>query len=137
MHRILQPQGWDKPRGYSNGVAAARGTLVAIAGQVGWNAQSQIVSENFVEQVRQALSNLVAVLREAGGGPQHIVRMTWYLTDRREYLDAGKALGAAYREFMTGPGGAVSYPAMTAVEVSALIEDGAKVEIEATAVIPD
>jgi enamine deaminase RidA (YjgF/YER057c/UK114 family) len=137
MHRVLQPPGWDKPRGYSNGVAAARGTLVAIAGQVGWNAQSQIVGDDFVAQVRQALSNLVAVLREAGGGPQHIVRMTWYLTDRDEYLGAGKALGAVYREFMTGPGGKVCYPAMTAVQVSALVEDGAKVEIEATAVIPD
>ncbi len=137
MHRILQPPGWDKPRGYSNGVAAAHGTLVAIAGQVGWNAQSQIVGEDFAAQVRQALSNLVAVLREAGGGPQHIVRMTWYLTDRDEYLGAGKALGEAYREFMTGPGGKVCYPAMTAVQVSALVEDGAKVEIEATAVIPD
>ncbi len=137
MHRILQPPGWDKPRGYSNGVAAARGTLVAIAGQVGWDAQSRIVSEDFVAQVRQALSNLVAVLREAGGGPQHIVRMTWYLTDRQAYLGAGKPLGEVYREFMTGPGGKVCYPAMTAVEVSALVEDGAKVEIEATAVIPD
>ena len=137
MHRVLQPQGWDKPRGYSNGVAAARGTMVAIAGQVGWNAQSKIVGEDFVAQVRQALANVMAVLLEAGGGPQHIVRMTWYLTDRREYLNAGKALGAAYREYMTGAGGVVYYPAMTAVEVSALVEDGAKVEIEATAVIPD
>jgi len=137
MHRVLQPQGWDKPRGYSNGVAAARGTTVAIAGQVGWDARSKIVGDDFVAQVRQALANVLAVLLEAGGGPQHIVRMTWYLTDRREYLNAGKALGAVYREFMTGAGGVVYYPAMTAVEVSALIEDGAKVEIEATAVIPD
>jgi len=137
MHRVLQPQGWDKPRGYSNGVSAARGTLIAIAGQVGWDAQSRIVSDDFVAQVRQALSNVLAVLLEAGGGPQHIVRMTWYLTDKSEYLNAGKALGAAYREFMTGPGNVVYYPAMTAVEVSALIEDGAKVEIEVTAVIPD
>jgi enamine deaminase RidA (YjgF/YER057c/UK114 family) len=137
MHRVLQPQGWDKPRGYSNGVAAARGTMVAIAGQVGWNAQSKIVGDDFVAQVRQALANVMTVLLEAGGGPQHIVRMTWYLTDKREYLNAGKALGAAYREFMTGAGGVVYYPAMTAVEVSALVEDGAKVEIEATALIPD
>lgn len=137
MHRVLQPQGWDKPRGYSNGVAAARGTLVAIAGQVGWNAQSRIVGEGFVDQARQALSNVLAVLREAGGGPQHIVRMTWYLTDRHEYLAAGKALGDVYRELMTGAGGKVYYPAMTAVEVSALVEDGAKIEIEATAVVPD
>jgi len=137
MHRVLQPQGWDKPRGYSNGVAAARGTLVAIAGQVGWDTQSRIVSDDFVAQVRQALSNVLAVLLEAGGGPQHVVRMTWYLTDKNEYLNAGKALGAAYREFMTGPGNVVYYPAMTAVEVSALVEDGAKVEIEVTAVIPD
>src|SRR5690606_21747065 len=106
------PQGWDKPRGYSNGVAAARGTLVAIAGQVGWNAQSRIVGEGFVDQARQALSNVLAVLREAGGGPQHIVRMTWYLTDRHEYLAAGKALGDVYRELMTGAGGRVYYPAM-------------------------
>ena len=136
MHRVLQPDGWSRPRGYSNGVAA-RGTTVAIAGQIGWNARCEFESDDFVDQVRQALANVLTVLREAGGGPQHIVRMTWYLTNRLEYMDAGKRLAEAYREMMTGPGGKVSYPAMTAIEVTALLEDRAKVEIEVTAVVPD
>ena len=137
MHRVLQPAGWDKPKGYANGVAA-RGTVIAVAGQVGWTANSQIVSEDFVAQARQALANIVAVLAEAGAGPQHIVRMTWYVTDKREYLSAaGKGLGAAYRELMTGPDGKVNFPAMSAVQVAGLVEDGAKLEIEATAVVPD
>ncbi len=137
MHRtILQPKGWTAPRGYVNGIAA-RGTVVSIAGQVGWNERCEFETDDFVGQVRQALANVRAVLAEAGGGPEHIVRMTWYLTDRHEYLAAGKALGDVYRELMTGAGGRVYYPAMTAVEVSALVEDGAKVEIEATAVVPD
>lgn len=136
MHRVLQPAGWDQPKGYANGVAA-RGTVIAVAGQVGWTARSQIVSEDFVAQARQALANIVAILAEAGAGPQHIVRMTWYVTDKREYLSAGKGLGAAYRELMAGPDGKVNYPAMSAVQVAGLVEDGAKLEIEATAVLPD
>lgn len=136
MKTILQPAGWAKPRGYSNGVAAT-GRTVAIAGQIGWNAQSQFESDDFVQQTRQALANIVTVLREAGGGPEHIVRMTWYVTSKQEYLAAGKALGPVYREFMTGADGQVSFPAMTAVQVVALIEDRAKIEIEATAVVPD
>jgi enamine deaminase RidA (YjgF/YER057c/UK114 family) len=137
MNRILQPEGWAKPRGYANGIAA-RGTLVSIAGQVGWlPAECRWESDDFVGQSRQALANLLAVLAEAGGRPEHIVRMTWYVLDRREYLDSGKALGAAYRELMRCRDGTVAFPVMTAVEVRALIEDRAKVEIEATAVIPD
>lgn len=136
MLKVLQPDGWAKPRGYANGIAA-RGTHVAVAGQIGWNAQCQFESDDFADQARQALANIVAVLREAGAGPEHIVRMTWYVTSKREYLDAGKRLGAAYRELMRKPDGEIAFPAMTAVEVSALIEDRAKVEIEVTAIVPD
>ena len=135
-NRTLLPPGWPTPKGYANGVAA-RGTLVSIAGQIGWTPDGRFETDDFVGQCRQALSNLLAVLREAGGGPEHLVRMTWYLTDKREYLEAGRALGTVYRELMRGADGQVAYPAMTAVEVTALIEDRAKVEIEATAVVPD
>ena len=129
--KILQPEGWAKPRGYANGIAA-RGTVVSIAGQIGWNAQCEFETDDFAGQVRQALDNLVAVLAEAGGKPEHIVRMTWYVTDKREYVAAYPAIGVAYRELIGR-----HFPAMTAVQVAALIEDRAKVEIEATAVIPD
>ena len=128
---ILQPPGWAMPRGYVNGVVA-EGRHVFVAGQIGWNERCEFASDDLVEQVRQALLNVRAVLREAGAGPEHITRMTWYVTDKREYLAAGKAVGQAYRELI----GAYN-AAMTAVQVSALIEDRAKVEIEATAVIPD
>ena len=128
---ILQPAGWPRPRGYSNGVAA-RGRQVYVAGMVGWNEQGHFATDDFVGQARQALQNVVTVLAEAGAKPEHIARMTWYVTSKREYLDAGPALGAAYRELIGR-----HYPAMTAVEVSALVEDGAKVEIEVTAVVPD
>ena len=127
---VLQPAGWTRPRGYSNGIAAS-GRQVFVAGQIGWDEHARLVSGDFAEQARQALRNVVAVLREAGAGPQHIARMTWYVTDRREYLAAAKAIGQAYREIV-----GAHYPAMTAIEVTALIEDGAKVEIEATAVVP-
>jgi len=127
---VLQPAGWTRPRGYSNGIAAS-GRQVFVAGQIGWDERARLVSGDFAEQARQALRNVVAVLREAGAGPQHIARMTWYVTDRREYLAAAKAIGQAYREIV-----GAHYPAMTAIEVTALIEDGAKVEIEATAVVP-
>ncbi|MCU0950039.1 MAG: RidA family protein [Burkholderiaceae bacterium] len=129
--KILQPPGWATPRGYSNGIAA-RGTLVVIGGQIGWNAQQQFESDAFAEQARQALHNIVEILAEAGARPEHIVRMTWYVVDRAEYVASYAALGSAYRAVIGR-----HYPAMTAVEVSALIEPRAKVEIEATAVIPD
>lgn len=133
--KTLQPPDWARPKGYANGIAA-RGTLVSVAGQIGWNAQCQFETDDFAGQARQALANIMAVLAQADAGPQHIVRMTWYVTSRDEYLSAGKALGVAYRELMTGPDGRVCYPAMTAVQVVALMEERAKVEIEVTAVVP-
>jgi len=129
--QVLLPPGWPRPKGYANGVTA-RGRMVFIAGMIGWNAQGEFPSDDFADQARLALRNIVEVLREAGGKPEHIVRMTWYVTDKREYLAAGREVGQAFREVIG------SYnAAMTAVEVRALIEDRAKVEIEATAVIPD
>ena len=129
--QVLLPEGWPRPKGYANGVKA-RGTQVYIAGMIGWDAQCVFHSDDFGAQARQALQNIVDVLREAGGKPEHIVRMTWYVTDKREYLAAGREVGKAFREIIG------SYnAAMTAVEVKALIEDRAKVEIEATAVLPD
>ena len=128
---VLQPPTWAAPRGYANGVAVGAGTQIFVAGQIGWNAQQVFVSDDLVAQVRQALSNVRAVLAEAGARPEHICRMTWYLTDKREYLARGREIGAAYRELVG------SYAvAMTAVQVSALMEDRAKVEIEVTAVLP-
>ncbi len=129
--RTLSPTGWTPPKGYANGVAA-RGTMVFVGGQIGWNAQQQFETDDFAAQARQALRNVVAVLREAGAGPEHVARMTWYVVDKREYIASYQALGAVYREVMGR-----HFPAMTAVEVTALIEDRARVEIEATAVIPD
>jgi len=129
--QILQPPDWAPPTGYSNGIAA-RGTTVFVGGQVGWTGQQQFESDDFVAQARQALSNVMAVLAEAGAAPEHITRMTWYVTDKREYVASLSALGAAYREVIGR-----HFPAMTAVQVTALIEDRAKVEIEATAVVPD
>ena len=130
-HTILQPAGWARPKGYANGVAA-EGKLVFIGGQIGWNAAQQFESDDFVAQAKTALANVVAILAEAGGRPEHIVRMTWYVVDKREYLGAQPALGIAYRDVMGR-----HFPAMTAVEVKALIDERAKVEIEATAVVPD
>ena len=129
--QLLQPVHWARPKGYANGVAVS-GRQVFVAGMIGWDAQGQFHSDDLVAQVRQALQNIVEVLAEAGAKPEHIVRMTWYLLDRREYLQRGKEIGAAYRELI----GSFN-AAMTAVEVRALIEDSAKVEIEVTAVIPD
>ncbi len=129
--QVLLPAGWPRPKGYSNGVAA-RGRQVFIAGMIGWDAQAVFHSDDFAAQARQALQNIVEVLREAGGRPEHIVRMTGYVTDKREYLAAGREVGQAFREIVGS-----YHAAMTAVEVKALIEDRAKVEIEATAVIPD
>jgi enamine deaminase RidA (YjgF/YER057c/UK114 family) len=129
--RILQPAGWTPPKGYANGVAA-RGTTVFVGGQVGWNGRQQFETDDFVGQARQALANIVAILREAGAGPEHVTRMTWYVVDKREYLACQRALGVAYREVVGR-----HFPAMTAVVVQGLIEDRARVEIEATAVVPD
>lgn len=129
--RVLQPPQWAKPRGYANGIAA-RGTLVFLAGMIGWNPQGQFESHDFVAQTRQALHNIVEALEEAGGKPEHLVRLTWYITDKPAYLSHQRELGQVYREVMGR-----HYPAMSVVVVSALIEDQAKVEIEATAVIPD
>jgi enamine deaminase RidA (YjgF/YER057c/UK114 family) len=131
MKTVLQPEGWPRPRGYANGVAA-QGRQVFVAGMVGWNAAGEFDSDDLVDQVRQALANVKAVLTEAGARPEHMVRMTWYVTDRADYLARGRDIGAAYREVMGG-----HYDvAMSAVEVSALMEQRAKVEIEVTAVVP-
>ena len=130
-HTFLQPPGWAPAKGYANGVAA-RGTLVFVGGQIGWNAQQQFETDDFIEQTRQTLQNVVAVLKEAGAGPEHMVRMTWYVIDRVEYNARRKELGGVYREVI-----GKHFPAMTCVEVAALMEARAKVEIEVTAVLPD
>jgi len=129
--KILHPPSWPRPKGYSNGIAA-KGQMIFVGGMVGWDADGRFVSNELVAQVRQALMNVVAVLAEAKAKPEHIVRMTWYLLDKKEYLAASEQLGAAYREIIGS-----HYPAMTAVEVTALLEDKARVEIEVTAVVPD
>lgn len=127
---VLQPAGWKPPRGYVNGVSV-QGRQIFVAGQIGWNAACEFESDDLVAQVRQALLNVRAVLAEGGATPEHIARMTWYVTDKREYLARGKEIGAVYRETI----GTYSV-AMTAVQVSALMEDRARVEIEVTAVVP-
>ncbi len=129
--RILQPPTWPRPKGYSNGVTA-RGQMVFVAGMIGWDADGRFPATDLVGQVRQALLNVRAVLEEAGARPEHIVRMTWYVTDKGEYLAQARQIGAAFRELI----GSFN-AAMTAVEVRALMEDQAKVEIEVTAMIPD
>jgi enamine deaminase RidA (YjgF/YER057c/UK114 family) len=131
MHRILQPEGWAKPAGYVNGVSA-RGRTIFVAGQIGWNEDSKFDSDDLVDQIRQALTNIVAVLECDGGKPQHITSMTWYFLDKREYLARLSEVGEVYRAII-----GKHYPAMTAVEVSGLIEDRAKIEIQATAVTED
>ena len=131
MRKLLQPPEWTAPKGYANGIAA-RGTLVFVGGQIGWNAQQVFESDDFIAQTAQALRNIAAVLMAAEAGPEHMVRMTWYITDRVEYNSRLAELGAVYREVMGR-----NVPAMTCVEVSALVEERAKVEIEVTAVIPD
>ena len=127
---FLQPPGWARPRGYSNGVAAS-GRTVCVSGMIGGDGQGVFHSDDFAGQVRQALHNIVEVLAEADARPEHIVRMTWYVLDKKEYVGAYKDIGAAYREII-----GAHYPAMTAVQVVALIEDRARVEIEVTAVVP-
>ena len=129
--QVLLPPGWPRPKGYANGVVA-QGRQVFIAGMIGWDAQGVFHSDVFADQARQALANIVAVLQAAGGRPEHIVRLTWYVLDKREYLAAGRAVGQAFRELIGNYNAA-----MTAVQVTALIEDRARLEIEATAVIPD
>jgi enamine deaminase RidA (YjgF/YER057c/UK114 family) len=126
----LQPPGWSRPKGYANGVAA-EGRLVFVAGQVGWEEDETFRTRDFTDQVRQCLGNTLAVLAEAGAGPEHVVRMTWYITDRREYLANLEGMGRVYREMMGN-----HFPAMAMVQVAALIEDDAKVEVETTAVVP-
>ena len=127
----LQPPGWAEPKGYANGVMA-RGSLIFVGGQIGWNAAQQFESDDFIAQTRLALINVAAVLKAGGAGPEHMVRMTWYVVDRVEYAARLKELGAAYREVMGR-----NFPAMTCVEVAGLVEERAKVEIEVTAVLPD
>ncbi len=131
MNKILQPEGWAQPRGYSNGIEA-RGRQIYVGGQIGWNAECKFESDDLVQQIHQALKNSVDVVRAAGGGPEHIVRMTWYLEDKKEYVARLREIGAVYREVM-----GKNFPAMTAIQVADLVEEEAKVEIEVTAVIPD
>jgi enamine deaminase RidA (YjgF/YER057c/UK114 family) len=131
MHTVLQPEGWAKPKGYANGIAA-RGRLVFLAGQIGWNAQGVFETSDFNGQVRQALNNIVTLLAEAGAKPGHIVSMTWYILDKAEYLESAKALGQTWREIMGR-----HYPAMAVVQVLGLVDEGAKVEIQAQAVVPE
>jgi enamine deaminase RidA (YjgF/YER057c/UK114 family) len=131
MHTNLQPEGWAKPVGYANGIAA-RGRSVFISGQIGWNAQCKFETDDFVGQVRQTLQNIVAILREADARPEHITSMTWYFVEKREYLANLKAIGEVYREIIGR-----TFPTMAAVQVAALVEDRARVEIQAIAVVPE
>lgn len=129
--KILQPPSWARPRGFSNGIAVTGGTTVYIAGQVGWTGAGVWEAKDFAGQFRQALKNILDVLAEAGGRPEHLVRLTWYVLDKQEYLGAIKEVGTAYRELIGR-----HYPTMAVVQVSGLVEDAARLEIEATAVIP-
>jgi enamine deaminase RidA (YjgF/YER057c/UK114 family) len=131
MHRALQPEGWQRPAGYANGVAA-RGRMIFLAGQVGWNAEGRFESDDLVAQIAQALRNIAAVLACGGAGPEQVTNLVWYFVDKREYVARLPEVGKVYREIM-----GKNFPAMTVVQVSALIEDRAKVEIQATAVIED
>jgi enamine deaminase RidA (YjgF/YER057c/UK114 family) len=128
---ILHPKGWKPAKGYANGVLA-EGKTVFVGGQIGWNANQEFESDDFIEQMKQALRNIVEVVAEAGGAPEHIVRLTWFVTDKQEYLAKQGEVGAAYREVM-----GYNFPAMTMVVVADLVEDQAKIEIEATAVLPN
>ena len=131
MNKILQPEGWAPAKGYANGIAA-RGTQIYVGGQIGWNAQQQFESDDFIDQCRQTLRNVMEVLGAGGAGPEHMVRMTWYVIDRVEYNARLRELGAVYREVV-----GKHFPAMTCVQVAALMEERAKVEIEVTAVVHD
>ena len=130
MNRVLLPEGWPRPKGYSNGVVA-EGRMVFVAGQIGWTPHGVFPEGGFAAQFRQTLENTLAVLAEAGAGPEHIVRMTWYVVDRGEYLASLREIGATWRALI-GP----HYPAMAVVVVSGLVEDAARLEIETTAVVP-
>ena len=130
MSETINPAGWPRPSGYANAIVA-EGRYLAISGQIGWNERNELVAGDFLEQARQALRNVMAVLRAAGGSPEHLVRLTWYITDKNEYRQNLRALGESYREIV-----GTHYPAMSLVQVAALLEEGAKVEIEATAVLP-
>ena len=129
--KFLQPPDWLPPKGYANGIAA-RGTMIFVGGQIGWNGQQQFETDDFIAQTAQALRNILAILQAGGAGAEHMVRMTWYITSRAEYLERLPELGKAYREVMGR-----NFPAMTCVEVAALMEERARVEIEVTAVVPD
>lgn len=129
MHTTILPEGWPRPRGYANGILAKGSETLFIGGQIGWNPQCVFETDNFAAQVKQALLNIRAVLETAGAGPEHMARMTWYITDKQAYMNQQREIGAAYREVM-----GKNFPAMSVVEVSALIEDEALVEIEVTAV---
>lgn len=131
MNTTLQPDGWVTPKGYANGVAA-RGTMIFTGGQIGWNAAQQFESDDFIAQTRQTLLNVRSVLEAGGAGPEHLVRLTWYVVDRNEYNARLKELGVVYREVL-----GKHFPAMASVQVAGLMEERAKIEIEATAVIPD
>ena len=128
--KVIQPPGWPRPKGYSNGMVA-EGRLLVTGGLIGWDEQERFASDDFIDQLRQTLKNTVQVLESGGAEPEHIVRMTWYVTDKREYLERVREIGAVYRETIGR-----HFPAMAVVEVAALLEDRAKVEIETTAVIP-
>jgi enamine deaminase RidA (YjgF/YER057c/UK114 family) len=130
VSETINPPGWPRPSGYANGVVA-EGRYLAISGQIGWNERNELVSDDFLAQASQALRNVMAVLRAAGGDTQHLVRLTWYVTDKNEYRQNVRALGAAYREIV-----GAHYPAMALVAVAGLLEEGAKVEIEGTAILP-
>jgi enamine deaminase RidA (YjgF/YER057c/UK114 family) len=131
MNMLLQPEGWAKPKGYANGIAAT-GRHVFVAGQIGWNAQCELTARDFLGQFRQALENVVAVLARADAGPEHVTTMTWFITDKEAYLRDAKAVGQVWREIMGR-----NFPAMAVVQVVALMEDAALIEIQAQAVIPE
>ena len=130
MHQAILPEGWAQPKGYANGVLAQSGQTLYVGGQIGWNARMEFETDDFVEQVKQALENVKAVLEAGGGGAENMVRMTWYITDKQEYTSQLRGIGQAYRDVM-----GKNFPAMSVVQVLALVEDRAKVEIEVTAVI--
>ena len=131
MMEFLQPEGWPRPRGYANGIACS-GRMVFVSGMVGWDRDGVFQTDDFAGQVRQALANIVAVLAEGGAKPEHIVRMTWYVLDKKEYVAAYPEIGVAYRDLIGR-----HYPTMSAVQVAGLVEDRARVEIEVTAVVPE
>ncbi|MEO7401464.1 MAG: RidA family protein [Polaromonas sp.] len=131
MIQKIQPPDWAEPKGYANGILA-RGAMLFVGGQIGWNAQQQFESDDFVAQTRQTLQNIAAVLKAGGAGPEHMVRMTWYIVDRVEYNARLREIGGVYREVM-----GKNFPAMTCFQVAALVEERAKIEIEVTAVVPD